>query len=454
MRPTPPTARPRRKLAILIPVRAVAGLIVLGFGLGIMNLLIATREDPARVEAPERAIVVETIRAERVSVPRVSTGFGTARPRHAANITAEVSGPVRLRPSGIDPGRWVERGELLLEIDPREYEDRLAGATQTLETIAAQIRAISIDEESLRESLALAEEAVRLTQNELERREQAFADGSVNRFELEVVQRDLTRAKREAETLRQQAGLIPMRRDQLRAQLESQRATVRLAELDVERCSIRAPLSGVIQEVSFEQGERVSAGMQVARIVDLRRIEIPISMPMSSGSVLRLGDPVDLQPSGAAGGLWSGQVSRLAPEADPVTRTITVYVEVEQEIDRSRQDRRGLLLPGQFVMARVLSPSEGERVIVPRSAVVRDRVRVVGENGRLQTRSVRQAYAIDRVFPTIHPVAREWFVLESGLEGGETIVVAGADDLSEGTLVEAVDAVHGRRAETDSGDRG
>lgn len=454
MRPTPPTARPRRKFAILIPVRAVAGLVVLGVGFGIMQLLIATREDPARVEAPERAIVVETIRAERVSVPRVTIGFGTARARHAANIAAEVSGLVRLRPSGIDPGRWVERGELLLEIDPREFEDRLASVRETLETISAQIRALSVEEESLLASLALAEEAVRLTRNELERRDQAFADGSVNRFELEVVQRDLTRAKREAESLRQQAGLIPMRRDQLRAQMESQRAAVRLAELDVERCRIVAPLSGVVQEVFLDQGERVSAGMQVARIVDLRRIEIPISLPMSSGSFVRVGDPVDLEPSGTGHLHWSGQVGRLAPEADPGTRTITVFVDVEQEIDHTSEDRRGLLLPGQFVLSRVLSPNDEERVIVPRSAVVRDRVRVVGENGRLQTRSVRSGYAIERSFPTIHPVAREWFVLEDGLEGGETIVVTGAEDLSEGALVEAVDAAGGQRAASEPGSRG
>lgn len=451
LQPASPRAHPKRKLAILIPVRAAVGLVILVIGLVVMQVLIGAREEPGRVDPPERAIAVETVVVSSLRVARVTSGFGTARAKSSANLTAEISGPIRHRPEGVDPGEWVERGDLIVEIDSREYRDRLAVSMQRVETIDAQIRGLRVEEESLLESLALAEEAVELTANELRRRESALESGSVNRFEIEVVQRDLTRVRREAEVLRQQAELIPVRRDQLLADLESARANVRLAELDVERTRILAPISGVLQSVNVEEGERIAPGMEVARVVDLRVIEAPIAVGVSDARSIGIGDPVDLMASGAGDGLWSGRVIRQAPEANPATRTLTIFVEVSQEAEGSWADRSGLLLPGQFLRARVQSSSDVERVVVPRSSVVRDRVRLVGEDGRLSTREVEVAYALDRVFPTMHPVVREWLVLSSGLSGGERVVIAGADDLPDGTLVEAMDGVVVKTKSDDGG---
>ncbi len=440
---SPPTQaeqkRAKPKLVILITVRAAVAIVILVAGLFVMQLLIGAGKEPARVDPPERAIAVETVVVSSLRVARASSGFGTARAKNSADLTAEISGVIRHRPDGVDPGEWVERGDLIVEIDGREYRDRLAVSMQRVETIDAQIRGLTVEEESVLESLALAEEAVELTANELGRRQSALESGSVNRFELEVVQRDLTRVRREAETLRQQSELIPVRRDQLLAELESARANVRLAELDVERTRIVAPISGVLQSVGVEEGERIAPGMAVARVVDLRVIEAPIAVGISVGGSIEIGDPVDLVASGAGDRLWSGRVSRRAPEADAATRTLTVFVEVVQEAEGGMADRSGLLLPGQFLRARVQSATDVERVVVPRSSVVRDRVRLVGEDGRLVTREVEVAYAVDRVFPTMHPVVREWLVLSSGLDGGERVVVSGADDLPDGTLVEALD---------------
>lgn len=424
-------------------VRAVLGVAILVVGLGIFMLLAGTKTKAPRSELADRSFEVRSITVELVAAPRVWTGYGTGRAKSSANVTSEVAGIVANRPDEIDPGVWVDVGTLLVQIDDTEYLAILTRAEERASALEADIRGLDIEAESISDSLEFAKDSVRLTQDQLERLRSAVGAGGASRFETEILEQQLSRELREQEGLEERLNLVPTRRARLRAQFEGERADVRVAQLNVERCRIESPIAGILQEVSVDEGERLAIDQSVARVVDLRLIEIPLKLPVSAATRLTLGDRAELIAAGPSGMRWEGAVVRIAPEADAATRTVTVFVEVEQASeDRPHETAHigGMLLPGQFLSGRVYTGEQAQRVIVPRAAVQRDRVMIVDGTERAEPRIVRVAYHIDGSFPTLHPHERQWAVLESGIDPGDRVIISNLDDLVAGSPVRPLDA--------------
>ncbi|MCW5776732.1 MAG: efflux RND transporter periplasmic adaptor subunit, partial [Phycisphaeraceae bacterium] len=241
------------------------------------------------------------------------------------------------------------------------------------------------------------------------------------------------------------------------AQMVNQEAASRIAADDLERTTIRSPIDGVLQRVDPRPGELLGVGAPVARIVDLRRVEAPLRLPVSAAASVAVGDRAELVADSPAATRWDGRVVRIAPEADARTRTITVFVEVEQRIDYGADDplagARTLLLPGQFVIGRVYSGRSEPRVLVPRRALDSDRVMVVvreGEGWRVRARAVAPPRFIEAEFPTLDPDETQWAVIPAGLEDGERVVLAGRDELADGMAVRVGDARAARPANGDA----
>ncbi|MEO1129006.1 MAG: efflux RND transporter periplasmic adaptor subunit [Planctomycetota bacterium] len=414
--------------------RTIVGLVVLVVAMGIYGFLVETAPTSPRAELSDVALSVRTMQIEPVVAPRVWSGFGTARPKDAANVAAEVAGTIQERPDAIDPGAIVGRDELIVALDAREFEDRLSRSRQTVASWQAELDGLATERESLEESLELAREAVRLTQVEVDRLQSAVDRGVANRFELDVLLRSLTRSQREAEEIERQLNLLPSRAARLEALIGSERASLRLAELDVERCRITAPIDGVLQDVMVNVGERVSVGQMVGRIVDLRTIEVPLRLPLAAAGRVATGDRVRLDAATDSGASWGGVIARVAPEADSSTRTLTIFVEVTQQLDDG-----DLLLPGQFVMGRVEQTAEGRALLVPRSSVLRDRVLLVGSDERAVSRMVNIDYSLDGAFPALHPTETQWLAVREGVAPGDEIILSNLDDITAGMPVKGRD---------------
>jgi len=429
MRPVP---RRTGLAPLAIGVRFVVGLVVVAAGAGVYLALSATRPEAPRLEERERGVIVRTMTVTPTPARRWWEGFGVARAVRASNVAAEVAGVVVERPEEIDPGAWVEQGDLLVAIDDDEFRQRLERSRQLIASLEAELRGLRVETESLQETLTLAEEAVELTRDEVERLREATGRGAATDVELQRLQRELTTVQRQAEDIRQRLNLIPTREARLAAQIQSERASARLAELDLERATIEAPFTGAIQAVDVNEGERVNVGQRVARVVDLRLMEAPLRIPVSAVGDLRVGGRVELEAEGPERRRWSGTIARIAPEADQSTRTATVFVEIEQA---ARLGGEPLLLPGQFLTARIYAASAGDELVIPRTAVLDDRVMVVSPEGVAQPRDVQVSYHLEAAFPDLVPGETQWAVVEEGLEAGDRIVISNVADIEPGAPV-------------------
>ncbi|MFK7759222.1 MAG: efflux RND transporter periplasmic adaptor subunit [Phycisphaerales bacterium] len=414
-------------------------ILILAAAFGVVRVLMATKVTPTPSDEAAQPIRVRTIAAIPQQVSRTWDGYGTARSMNDANVVAEVGGRVIERPGSIEVGQKVNVGTVLLRLDSGDYQNALDAANLAADSIQAQINGLSVESERAGNQIRLATDEIESAQRDLERTQQAIDAGAGSAGELDAKTAAVRRVQREVESLKEKLEMIPSRRAQLLAQLASQRASAATAEENLKRSVIRSPISGVIQSVSFRAGDWVGLGTPVARVVDISELEIPVQLPASSINWIRIGDSVSLwegDPRGPA--TKAGIITRIAPEADSQNRTVTVFVEVEQ--DPGSLD---ILNPGRFVLGRVKSPDTRSRFVIPRRAISSGQVMlaVPQDNGKyiITTRDIRTDYSIEGAIPALDPIEDQWTVLLSGLKGNELVVVSLLDQLTEGMSVEILD---------------
>ncbi len=437
--PTTPTKKSNTSLKVVSWVfRAGIVIAILVVASGIAGVLYASKVVPARTEELRANIQVRTIEAQRLDIDRTWDGYGTARSMNDADVVAEVAGRVIERPSSIEPGVRVEVGTVLLRLDSADYANALDAANQAASAIEAQIDGLSVESERVGTQIELANDEIESAQRDLERTRQAVDAGAGSASELDSKTAALRRVQREVESLKQNLEMIPSRRAQLIAQLAAQRSNAATAQENLDRSIIRSPIAGVIQSVSARRGDWVGLGTPIARVVDLSLLEIPVKLPASAINWLGLGQEVQLwegEPTGSPDD--TGIITRIAPEADASSRTVTVYVEVEQDPNDHNK-----LNPGRFILARVSTPDDQPRFVVPRRAIQNGRLLLAtpAENGqaRIEVVPITIDYSIDAKIESLDPDEDQWTVIASGLEEGQRVVVSLLDQLSQGMVVDLV----------------
>lgn len=412
--------------------------VVLMVSVGIVKALVATKSKSEMNPPLTSAVVVQTIESVHRSSSRIWTGYGTARTMGSADIVAEVGGRVIVRPVSIEAGMSVRAGDLIVRLDDSDYINALDAARQAVKSLDAQISGLTIETEQMGNQVRFAIQEIEAARRDLARMDLAIEAGAGSAGERDVKLASMLRSQRAQSVLQQQLDLIPSRRAQLEANLSSQRANERIAQENVARSTINAPFDGELQSVNTRVGDWVALGTPVARLVDLSRLEIPLKIAASASSWIKVGDEVRLwvrDPGGEPDQI--GSITRIAPEADSASRTMTVFVEVEQ--DPMDVDR---LLPGQFVHGRVVTHDPHERVILPRRAVRSDRVFVarLNEDGTrsIEIKSVKIAYSFESRMPEIDPVETQWVALEIGYEPIEhsQIAISLLDQIMSGMKVQ------------------
>jgi multidrug efflux pump subunit AcrA (membrane-fusion protein) len=445
---------PRRGLAVGVRVALIL-LLLIGSG-GIAGFLISTKASSKTRAEPLPPVTVRTVRSAPRQVDRQWEGYGTVRSMNRAQIAAEVSGRVIERPAGVEAGLPIARGGLLLALDAFDYQETLARAEQAAASLRAQLDGLAVESERLATQVELIDEEIAAAERDMDRTRQAIEQGAGSPGELDAKLSALRRSQRERDAIRQQVELLPSRRAGIQAELAAREADRRLASQNLGRARVTSPIEGQIQDVVPRVGDWVPAGSAVASVVDLSRVEVPLRLPASSNAWVKPGDAVSLWTDEAAGTpAHTGRVVRLAPEADAASRTITVFVEVQQ--DPASPTR---LLPGAFVHARVRTPDPVARVVLPRRAVRAGRIMVVEPDAEGQHRvrvvTVRVDYAIDGRLPEIEPVETEWVVLDPDTvpPPDARIAVTSLETLEPGVRVRLSEEADPARAEPTDGGEG
>ncbi|EYD74098.1 hypothetical protein Rumeso_04351 [Rubellimicrobium mesophilum DSM 19309] len=345
---------------------------------------LAPAPEQAAVAAGPEAPRLTQINADELTVlepttlRRVVKVIGPLRPSRRSDLSAEAAGQVEA--VTVRPGDSVAAGQVLVQVD--------------VERLTLDLNLARSNAEATRSQLSLAE-------RQLERQQQ-------------LVERGVAAENTVAE--------LQTNAEALRANLSAQEDQIAAAELSLNRATVRAPFDGVVASRSIDPGAVVAAGTPLLTIVDLRQMEMVGSTPVSAGAALAAGQEVELEVNGVDGRTFSGTVQRIAPVAEEGTRTLTVYVGVD--------NADGTLLGGMFASGEIVTAEARDALALPRGAIREDggdHVLVV-EDGALARRDVT--------------LGKEWpggLVQVEGLEAGARVVTADLPDLEAGEPVELVD---------------
>lgn len=205
--------------------------------------------------------------------------------------------------------------------------------------------------------------------------------------------------------------------DAARAQLQSAQAQLATARLGLRETTLVAPIRGLVSKRQALPGEKLSVEQPVVTIVDLSRLELAGSVGTHEVSRLSAGMPVQVRIEGSSEPV-DGRLARIAPAAEPGTRSIGVTV----ALDNPRETLRA----GQYALARVVLADAAPRLTLPLGAVGstsgQDHVWVI-EKGALMRRSITTGRRDD---------ARGRIEVLNGLAPEAVVLAARFDNLREG----------------------
>jgi membrane fusion protein, multidrug efflux system len=224
--------------------------------------------------------------------------------------------------------------------------------------------------------------------------------------------------------LADQQFISPTALDSSRATLDAAKASLdaSLASLNTTRVGLRdaalvAPISGLVSKRHVVPGEKLSVEQQVLTIVDLGTLELAGSVGTHEVARLAPGMAVEVRIEGVAEPV-AGQLARIAPAAEPGTRSIGVTISLANPKEQFRA--------GQYALARVVLADPTQRITLPVAAVGstsgQDHVWVI-DNGAL----VRRAVTTGR-----RDEAHGRIEVLSGLTPTTQVLAARFDNLREG----------------------
>ena len=417
-------------------LRAGVSIAFVGAGVGIYAWLYNTRPQPPSRD-PSQTGRLRLLVSEPLEQPvgRRFRAFGQARALRVADVPARVSATVAELHPNYREGATVAAGEPMVTLDDSDFRRQLSMADEALKGLDAQLAMLDLDEKSLRRALELAVEDAQIAENDLARVRAAAQQEAAQAREVDRARAGAILAERALVAARDAVNKLPVQRAALDAERARQRSMRELAQLALERSVIRSPIAGTIQVAQLDVGEMAAPGVVVARVVDPASIEVPVLLPALAREFVRPGNRVLLRADRAGAQPVEAHITRVAPEDDPATRTMTVYAEAPGSAQ---------LAPGVFVEAEVSSSGDQPRTLVPRRAVSGGRI-VVIRDGVAHQQSVEVEFTMTGALAPALPDT-EWVVLREALPSGTLVVLDGSRRIVEGAPVQAVRAGDADRA--------
>jgi len=380
----------KRKGICKDPLKFLALAMVLSVGLSTGGCG-GQKQSPPAPAVPEVAVV--TVRPEPVELITELPGRTSAY--RVAEIRPQVNGLIQKRL--FEEGSDVRAGQVLYQIDPAPYQSALTNAKAALSRAEANLPAI---------------------RSRVERYKELIPDKAVSQQDYD----DAAAAVKQAE-----------------ADVESWKAAVETARINLAYTRVTAPIFGRIGRSAVTEGALATAHQPLALATIQQLDPIYVDVPQSTAELLRL-----------KGSLKAGHLDRNGTNRKKVRLVLEDGTTYPKEGTLQFQDvtvdpttgsvilravfpnPQGVLLPGMFARAVVKEGVNRQAILIPQQSVSRDRkgdtsVLIVDAGGTVQPRMI----GIDRA------IGDKWLV-SSGLSAGDRVVVEGLQRVRPGASVKVV----------------
>ena len=254
----------------------------------------------------DTSVPVEAAAVSRRSISASYSGTATLEPESEAEVAAKVSGV--LLKLMVEEGDQVKAGQVLARLDDENPRLNVAKARATLKKLENDFRRSS-----------------------------------------EMFERKL---------------LSVEQNDKIRYDLETQRATFELAQLELSYTNITAPISGVISRRMVKVGNYIQVNQALFRIDNFDPLLAVLNVPERELRTLRADQKVAMQVDSIPGESFEGRIQRISPVVDAATGTFRVTCEF--------RDESGRLKSGMFGRLEIVYANHVDVPAIPRAALVEE----------------------------------------------------------------------------------
>jgi RND family efflux transporter MFP subunit len=398
----------RKFFRFLLPL----GLIGVSVAVVVMLVAIAQSKRPERKDIGSQAVLVETVAAEQSSLNFTVHSQGPVAPRTETTLVAEVSGKIVSVSPNFIAGGFFREGEILLQIDPSDYETALLRAQAVLASRKAQ----HADQKA--------------------RSEQALKDW-----------RNLGREGEPSDLVLRKPQLA-----EAQAGVQAAEAELQEAKRDLQRTRIRVPYDGLVRNKLVDVGQFVSPGtpLGVTFSIDTAEIRLPLSnndleyLDLPSATRLDSADRIPVLLTADDGGAtrtWQAEIVRTEGVIDAASRVLYAVAEVVDPYGVLGRSDQPELKMGTFVRAEIQGRRVENVVVLPRAVLRPDRrVLIANAERKLELRPV----TVERTEP------RSVYI-SGGIEPGELVITTSMDAPIPGTQL-AIAGETPSGPDADSGD--
>jgi RND family efflux transporter MFP subunit len=372
----------KRLISIVLPL----AVILVAFGAS--KIIKANKPEPVSRTPPPNTLLVEVDRLQRTDYPVIIRSQGTVQPTNTNKLVPEVAGTVSSLGDSFVIGGKFRVGEMLVEIDRRDYDIALTQAKANLAQSDAQ----------LEEQSALADSA---------------------RAEWKALGR---RGKPSSLTLREpQLAAANANRDAALAQ-------VLRAELDLQRTRLLAPYDGIVSARTVDPGQFVSRGSPIGQIHGIESVDVRLPLSNRQLTYLDTAGSAQVELTAIIGSdtrIWEGTLNRVEG-IDAATQQLNVIVRVNKPygLDVTSVENFPLRV-GQYVSARIAGQVLKDVFVIPRGALREEReVLIMTDENTIVRRAVTVAWSDD-----------EFAAITVGLADNDALVITPLSTVTDGTPV-------------------
>lgn len=412
-----------KTLAVIISVGALGVFYMSCGGSRAQN---SKNANAASTPAAPQAVDVSTAPSIMRDLPRFVEATGSLAGDEQTDVAPQVGG--RVVSVGVDLGSYVQRGQVIAQLDAGDAQLRLEQSRAALQQAESAVRQAEariglapnqrFDPTRVAEVQA-AKAAYDLAEKNLVRFERLLESGDVSRsaYDQQKAQRDQLREQYQAQlTLANQSYAAVQT---ARAAAQSARVAVSQSEKGIRDVTVLAPISGYVADRPADVGEYVSTSSKVATIVRTNPLRVRIDIPEQAISTIRPGQNVSVSVSTYPDRAFAGRVARVSPNVSSTSRTLTVEAEVD--------NGENLLKPGQFATIRVLMPQTDPAILVPVRAV-----RIDGTTARVFV--IQDGVARERLVATGQQEG-DLIEIKGSIQAGELVATSNVEQLADGVPV-------------------
>ena len=248
---------------------------------------------------PGVTVNVEAI--QKRNLDAIVSASGKIQPKLFVNISADYMG--RVTNLAVNEGDRVNKGQFLLQIDPRNLRTRVESGEASLQAARSQAQQFRLALDSARVALKQAEENHR-------RQQDLWKAGLTTREQLERADNDLKMRQADLRTQEQQVETQTRRMDQERAALDS-------AKYDLSKVRIESPITGIVTRRNIEEGETVvvgtmnNAGTVLLTIADMSVIEAEVEVDETDVPTVALGQKAKITIDAMPGKTFTGRITEI-----------------------------------------------------------------------------------------------------------------------------------------------